>query len=72
MKTENITVNKFTVTVMCPVKNEEVHFDISSLGLGSGWLLCDRRLASGTGVVFNKCEDAVASVLSIKPIKEKK
>ena len=61
-----ININKFTMTVICPVEKREIHFDISLLD--KGWSVYDRRLASGSFIIYNNLESAVESVLSLKPM----
>tara|TARA_R110001592_G_scaffold335494_1_gene620319 strand:- start:56 stop:277 length:222 start_codon:yes stop_codon:yes gene_type:complete len=66
MSNKYINITKFTITVICPVEKREIHFDISLLDNG-GWLVCDRRLASGSGTIYGDLEGAVESVLSLEP-----
>ena len=64
MSNEYINITEFTMIVICPVENREIHFDISLRNNGT-WLVRDRRIASGSGTSYGDLEGAVESVLCI-------
>ena len=61
-------IDKFTVTVTCPVEKQDIHFDFTYLNKNHRWVVCDRRIASGAGTVYeaHNLDAAIKDILTIE------
>ena len=60
-------IDKFVITVKCPVENIDIHFDFSYLENKHKWIMSDRRVASGASFIYegHNLQDAIVDILSI-------
>ena len=70
---EKKMIDKFVITVKCPVENKDIHFDFSYLENKHKWIVSDRRIASGSSLMYeaHNLQDAVKDILSIAPAEVK-
>ena len=66
-------IDKFVITVKCPVENKDIHFDFSYLENKHKWIVSDRRVASGSSLVYeaHNLQDAIKDILYIAPMEVK-
>lgn len=66
-------INKFVITVKCPVEKKDIHFDFSYLENKHKWIVSDRRVASGASSIYenHNLENALRDILSIAPMEVK-
>lgn len=66
-------INKFVITVECPVEKKDIHFDFSYLENKHKWIVSDRRVASGASSIYenHNLENALRDILNIAPVEAK-
>lgn len=66
-------INKFVITVKCPVEKKDIHFDFSYLENKHKWIVSDRRVASGASSIYenHNLKNALKDILSIAPMEVK-
>ena len=62
-------IKEFTITVKCPVNNEDVKFKLTKHSNNYDWFLKDTRLASGSSEIWGDVGEAVKSILTLSPNK---
>jgi|TARA_B100001093_G_scaffold478398_1_gene506531 hypothetical protein len=66
-------INKFVITVECPVGKKDIHFNFKYLEEKQKWIVSDRRVASGASSIYenHNLENAIRDILSIKAMEVK-
>ena len=64
---EKKMIDKFVITVECPVEKKDIHFDLSYLEHKHKWIVSDRTVASGASFIYegHNLQDAIVDILSI-------